>query len=129
MTLRVRSESDVSTMLSESDMMLSMFTYIDRIVSQIVRPQKILFLAIDGVAPRAKLNQQRSRRFGAAKETQATKLEAAARGQVLDNDVLFDRNCITPGTAFMSRVGEKLREFVRRKMAHDPAWARLEVVN
>ncbi len=54
-------ETDTSVTLTLREMMFGMFRYIDRMVTEIVKPKKVLFMAIDGVAPRAKLNQQRAR--------------------------------------------------------------------
>ena len=58
----------VSVALSIDEMMLAIFTYIDRCVLEIIKPRKLLYLAVDGCAPRAKLNQQRARRFRARQE-------------------------------------------------------------
>ena len=57
---------------------------------------------IDGVAPRAKMNQQRSRRFRAIKEFEKNNKHNLNSGKSENkNSGQFDSNCITPGTEFM----------------------------
>jgi 5'-3' exoribonuclease 1 len=99
--------------------------YIDRIVKT-VKPLRVLFMALDGVAPRAKMNQQRSRRFRAAQELQRLRREAVERGEeVVDT---FDSNCITPGTDFMARISRHVTFAVRERVRNDPTWSRLRVI-
>ena len=121
-------DTDLSKSLTVREMMLAIFRYIDRMVSEIARPKKILFMAIDGCAPRAKLNQQRARRFRSAQDQIAAITKARDAGENIDLDNLFDSNCITPGTEFMEQVGAHLRWFIRKKMKEDPVWSGLEVV-
>ena len=62
---------------TEGDMYIRMCSYIDNLV-QMVRPKRLLYIAIDGVAPRAKMNQQRQRRYRVARERKRQRDEAEA---------------------------------------------------
>jgi len=53
---------------------------------------------------------------------------AVRRGEPGGDDDRFDSNCITPGTAFMARLGAHLRFFIRNKMAEDPVWQQPRVI-
>lgn len=119
-------------------MMVAIFECIDRLFG-IVRPRKVLYMAIDGVAPRAKMNQQRSRRFRASKEA-AEKIitmdrmrkELTEQGFFLPpekpKEAHFDSNCITPGTPFMDRLSKCLQYYVYERMNNDPAWKNIKVI-
>ncbi|KAH8677703.1 XRN 5'-3' exonuclease N-terminus-domain-containing protein [Xylariales sp. PMI_506] len=126
----------------EEEMMLEIFRYTDRVVNM-VRPRKLLMIAIDGVAPRAKMNQQRSRRFRAAqdaKEKEADKQELykmikQQNGGVLPPETLesitkkaFDSNSITPGTPFMDILAGSLRYWCAYKLNTDPGWAKMKII-
>lgn len=108
-------------------MFLAIFTYIEHIFTKI-KPQKLFFLAVDGVAPRAKMNQQRSRRFRTAKEARDIKLKAERRGEELPEEEAFDSNCITPGTPFMARLSLQLKYFLAKKVTEDSQWQGVEIV-
>ena len=71
--------SDELVDLTQNEMFLKIFAFLDELV-HVVKPQQLLFLAIDGVAPRAKMNQQRARRFKAAKDLSEKLDKAHSRG-------------------------------------------------
>ncbi len=123
---------------TEDEMYKEIFLYIDRIMSM-MRPRKLVYMAIDGVAPRAKMNQQRSRRFRAAQEaTEKSQEEERIRreweeehpGEVLPEKLdadgnktkAFDSNCITPGTPFMTNLAVALRYYIADRMQTTPGW-------
>jgi len=81
-----------------------------------------MYLAIDGVAPRAKMNQQRSRRFRSSKEREALLAEYVAKEGKMPDTESFDSNCITPGTEFMFRLGIAFRRWIAYKMETDEFW-------
>jgi len=72
-------------------------------------PQKLIYLAIDGVAPRSKMKQQRSRRFRSILEK---KLKKEINYKYDKVTVEFDTNCITPGTVFMKKLSNFLKTFI-----------------
>ncbi|KAK0499879.1 XRN 5'-3' exonuclease N-terminus-domain-containing protein [Armillaria luteobubalina] len=123
---------------TEEDMMIEVFKYTERVVNM-VRPRKLLFMAIDGVAPRAKMNQQRSRRFRAAQEAkdkEEARKESVALWESMGKSVseddknkkAWDSNAITPGTPFMALLASSLRYWVVQKMNSDAGWKNIQVI-
>lgn len=126
---------------NEEEMMIAVFEYTERVVNM-VRPRKLLMIAVDGVAPRAKMNQQRSRRFRSAqdaaeKDAAAAELHAQmlARGERTESSdadskpkKTWDSNSITPGTPFMDLLAASLRYWVSYKLSTDPAWEKMKVI-
>eukprot|EP00668_Euglena_longa_P031704 GGOE01040947.1.p1 GENE.GGOE01040947.1~~GGOE01040947.1.p1 ORF type:complete len:922 (-),score=317.41 GGOE01040947.1:157-2703(-) len=100
-----------------------------------VQPRKLLYIGMDGVAPRAKMNQQRARRFMSVKEEKARQqVEAelrekwqAAGLEPPSMPVPWDHNVITPGTPFMDRLSKFMRHYISVRVQEHPLWKDLVV--
>ncbi|XP_072474295.1 5'-3' exoribonuclease 1 isoform X3 [Notamacropus eugenii] len=114
-------DDDVHFRISDDKIFADIFHYLE-VLFRIIKPRKVFFMAVDGVAPRAKMNQQRGRRFRAAKEAEDKIKKALEKGEILPAEARFDSNCITPGTEFMARLHEHLKYFVNMKISSDKSW-------
>mmetsp|Transcript_6030 Transcript_6030/g.10449 ORF Transcript_6030/g.10449 Transcript_6030/m.10449 type:complete len:1181 (-) Transcript_6030:391-3933(-) len=121
---------------TEEEMYLVIFRYLDRLLNMI-RPRKLIYMAIDGVAPRAKMNQQRSRRFRSAQEAQEAEEDAdRIRKEMISQGHRpppkkakpWDSNVITPGTEFMSNLSDFLRYYIAERINQNPAFKNVRVV-
>lgn len=121
---------------SEDDVIRSTLNTIDRIVA-IVRPRRLLYIAIDGVAPRAKLNYQRSKRALRSytkEEIEKKRTKILSEGRYLPDapdekaNKSFHEICIKPGTAFMLRLSECLRYYIYERMNRESNWQSIKVI-
>ena len=118
---------DTSFRLSEEEMFIRIFNYIEHLFGKI-KPKKLFFMAIDGVAPRAKMNQQRARRFRTALDAENAREKAIREGVELPKEDPFDSNCITPGTEFMAKLTRQLKYFINKKVSEDSDWQGCDIV-
>ncbi|KAJ1980341.1 exonuclease II Exo2 [Dimargaris verticillata] len=120
-------DEKVNNRLPDSVVFQKIFDYIEFLFNTI-KPQKIFYMALDGVAPRAKMNQQRARRFRTAQDKLTAVRKAEREGVFLDSENSFDSNCITPGTEFMAKLTRYLKYFITRKVTEDARWQGLKVI-
>ncbi len=88
-------------MALEAEYHQALVAKLNEVIAQ-VRPQEILVLAVDGVAPQAKIAQQRQRRYRSA-------LDAAKGGM---KEGAFNPSVITPGTEFMKRTDNFIQRWL-----------------
>lgn len=92
----------------ENKIYLEIQSYLDKLI-KIVSPTKLIYLSIDGVAPRAKMEQQRTRRYRSIK---IKEMEDKIYNKYNISKESFDTNCITPGTIFMFKLSVFLKNYI-----------------
>ncbi|TVY58970.1 5'-3' exoribonuclease 1 [Lachnellula cervina] len=122
-----KDSDDATFRMTEEQMFLAIFNYIEHLYGKI-KPKQLFFMAIDGVAPRAKMNQQRARRFRTALDVENAREKAIKEGKEMPKEEAFDSNSITPGTEFMHKLTQQLKYFINKKVSEDVEWQGVEIV-
>ena len=98
-------------------MIKEVIEYIDYLFNY-TQPTDLFYISIDGVAPSAKLKQQRSRRFKSIKDKQL--FDSIKRKHNKPVDKFWTNSCITPGTKFMVLLNKELSKYCENKKKEYP---------
>ena len=85
----------------ETEMIHKILSEIQRIIDY-VNPSDLIYIAIDGIAPKGKMKQQRMRRFKKEIENKYS------------DEKTWNTNAISPGTFFMKRLNHELKDFIQK---------------
>lgn len=97
--------------IKDKDIIDGVLESMDKVVDY-MKPRELLYIAVDGVAPKAKMIQQRQRRF--------MKVWQEKHDPVLDPteerlDAAKDSNEISPGTTFMDSLTKRVKSHIKTK--------------
>src|SRR5690606_25366211 len=93
----------------EEKMTKQVIEYIKFIIDY-VNPNNIVYIAVDGVAPVAKIKQQRSRRYKSAKDKELYDSIKKKYNKEISN--FWTNASISPGTKFMNKITQAINNFV-----------------
>ena len=121
---------DASKITSTTNEIYSEICQVINQIVHLVKPKKFLMISIDGVAPRAKMDQQRIRRFrkelNEKKEKENSKFENEIKNE--NDNIIFDPNAISAGTKFMFHLTYYIKNYILEQKKVNVDWMGIEVL-
>lgn len=102
--------NDLPKELLEIQIFEDFFLQLYKIITKVIIPTELIYVAFDGTAPNAKQAQQRQRRFNSSANQS------------------FNSNCITPGTKFMDNLTDYCMFRFRKMMNSLPSLRGVKIV-
>ena len=107
-----KNNSDLENNFLEDKMIKAIIDYIEEIIA-LINPKELVYLAIDGVAPLAKIKHQRIRRYRSIKEQEIK--ENIAKKHKVSYTKIWNNSAITPGTLFMRKLTKAIISHIKIK--------------
>lgn len=100
--------TDINIERLENKMINNVIIYLEKLID-LAEPKKCIYLAIDGVAPVAKMKQQRLRRYKSINDKKL--FDSIRKKHKKDIPFFWNNSAITPGTEFMKKLTDKLNKW------------------
>lgn len=97
----------------ENKMLDQITNYLDFII-EFSKPTDLIYISIDGVAPIAKIKQQRSRRFKSYADSLEINKIKKRHNKTINNH--WTNASITPGTQFMYKITKKIQSHINESL-------------
>ena len=96
----------------DKDILADINKCLQHLICEVVRPKKGVYIAFDGSVPRAKMVQQRWRRFKSVKE--AKYFDKLKEKYGIEKKYEWDIRKISPGTEFMDKVSKNIISYIKK---------------
>jgi 5'-3' exoribonuclease 2 len=109
----VKSKTKINTPIDilEQNMINKVIENIEEVITKI-NPNILTYLAIDGVAPAAKMVHQRNRRFKGYQDS--LEISQLKKKYNIPEEIYWSNACITPGTIFMEKLNCALEDWASK---------------
>lgn len=104
----------ISPVVYENKLLNGIIKQLQHVICEVIQPKKTVYIAIDGPPPRAKMVQQRARRYKTIKEQEFRK-EMERKYKVQIPSLPWNRSAISPGTAFMAKLSKTIIRNIQQK--------------
>ena len=94
----------------DEEVITEVVRYTCYLITRVIKPKKLVFIAVDGPVPMGKLVKQRARRY---KKVQDDAYKRTMQKQFgIEVTDAFDSSKITPGTVFMTKLCNRLKNVI-----------------
>ena len=106
--------TEISPVVYENQLISGIVKQLQHVICEVIRPKKTVYIAVDGPPPRAKMVQQRARRYKTLKE-QTFRKDLEKKYKISIPTLQWNKSAISPGTSFMVKLSKIIIKNIQQK--------------